>query len=129
MLSKIYLETSSEFIPTREKIGFENINMYVSLTLPEIYPEFWKKEKTRGRITAGTEEIKVDRFRMIVPVARGLHNPILPRLKLVSSRPSPDRSPGLCNESNRVLWDVRVIVLLEYFERDAEESLEPVELF
>lgn len=123
----IYLETSSEF--TREKIGFENINIYVSLTLPEIYPESWKKEKTRGRITAGTEEIKVDRFRMIVPVARGLHNPILPRLKLVSSRPSPDRSPGLCNESNRVLWDVRVIVLLEYFERDAEESLEPVELF
>lgn len=33
----IYLETSSEF--TREKIGFENINIYVSLTLPEIYPE------------------------------------------------------------------------------------------
>lgn len=65
---------------------------------------------------------------MIVPVACGLQ-PNLASSK-IGLEPAFSRSlPRLCNESNRVLWDVRVIVLLEYFERDAEEFLESVELF
>lgn len=106
MLSKIYDISRNFFFffftPTREK-NLKTLT-YVSLTLSEIYPES-KKQKTRGRINAinaGTEEIKVGRSKMIVPVACGLQ-PNLASSK-IGLEPAFSRSlPRLCNESNRVL--------------------------
>lgn len=89
MLSKIYDISRNFFFfftPTREK-NLKTLT-YVSLTLSEIYPE--TKNSRKDKLMQEQKKWKWADLRWLLLAGC---NPILPRLKLVSSRPSPDRSP------------------------------------